>query len=43
MFDLEKESTLYVDLAKANSRVKRSRTGFTLPFLECIYVLFIIY
>lgn len=26
MFDLEKESTLYIDLAKANSRGKRSRT-----------------
>ncbi|KAF8377581.1 hypothetical protein HHK36_030963 [Tetracentron sinense] len=26
MFDLEKESTLYIDLAKSNSRSKRSRT-----------------
>ncbi|URE38138.1 hypothetical protein MUK42_06314 [Musa troglodytarum] len=26
MFDLERESTLYIDLAKSNSRFKRSRT-----------------
>lgn len=34
MFDLEKESTLYIDIAKSNSRYsrsKRSRTGPLLP------------
>lgn len=27
VFDLEKESTLYIDLAKSNSRAKRTRIG----------------
>jgi len=33
MFDLEKESSLYIDFAKSNSRSKRWRTGlqFALP------------
>lgn len=31
MFDLEKGSTLYIDLAKSNSRSKRPRTGI-FPF-----------
>lgn len=30
MFDLEKGSTLYIDLAKSNSRSKRARTGLLL-------------
>lgn len=30
VFDLEKGSTLYIDLAKSNSRSKRSRTGLNL-------------
>ena len=30
MFDLEKGSTLYIDLAKSNSRSKRTRTGLLL-------------
>lgn len=37
VFDLEKGSTLYIDLAKSNSRAKRARIGvcfnfFILPF-----------
>ena len=30
VFDLEKGSTLYIDLAKSNSRSKRARTGLLL-------------
>ncbi|CAL9098807.1 unnamed protein product [Musa textilis] len=32
MFDLERESTLYIDLAKSNSRSKRSRTDDGAPY-----------
>lgn len=38
VFDLEKGSTLYVDLAKSNSRSKRSRIGndlFIIPEACC--------
>lgn len=38
MFDLEKGSTLYIDLAKSNSRSKRSRPGLLLVklFRSCL-------
>lgn len=44
VFDLEKGSTLYIDLAKSNSRSKRSRQGlaqigFSFSVL-CIYLYF---
>lgn len=39
VFDLEKGSTLYIDLAKSNSRSKRPRTGlFLFGFVAFIYV-----
>uniref|UniRef100_A0A516IJG3 RRM domain-containing protein n=1 Tax=Turnera subulata TaxID=218843 RepID=A0A516IJG3_9ROSI len=40
VFDLEKGSTLHIDLAKSNSRSKRSRTA---PLLNCVHVLCFIF
>lgn len=41
VFDLEKNSTLYIDLAKSNSRSKRSRIGdlrVGFPLSLCFYL-----
>lgn len=42
VFDLEKGSTLHIDLAKTNSRSKRSRTGLLLvvfPPFKCFHLI----
>lgn len=41
MFDLEKESTLYIDIAKSNSRYSRSKRSRTGPLLSlCMLLVF---